>query len=78
MRAFADAYPDFPIVQVPLAQKKNEFVQVSLAQITWYHHISLLSKVKDIKARAFYITETAKNEWSRDIKKLINYCTYNI
>ena len=64
MRAFAEAYPDFPIVQVPLAQSqtKNEFVQVSLAQINWYHHISLLSKVKDTAERAFYIAKTPKNQ----------------
>lgn len=43
MRMFAAEYPDFPIVQVPLAQ------------ITWYHHISLLAKVKDLRERAFYI-----------------------
>jgi predicted nuclease of restriction endonuclease-like (RecB) superfamily len=45
-------------------------VQVPLAQITWYHHISLLAKVKDTKERAFYIVETAKNEWSRDVMLL--------
>ncbi len=84
MRQFADEYPDFPFVQVPLAQlEKNqlflstlsnftvtadgEFVQVPLAQITWYHHISLLPKVKDLLLRAFYITETANQGWSRDI-----------
>ncbi|MEZ4930458.1 MAG: PDDEXK nuclease domain-containing protein [Chitinophagales bacterium] len=70
MRAFAEAYPQFPIVQVPLAQSENEFVQVPLAQITWYHHISLLTKVKDTTKRAFYISETAKNEWSRDVMLL--------
>lgn len=70
MRAFAEAYPQFPIMQVPLAQSENEFVQVPLAQITWYHHISLLSKVKDTTERAFYILETAKNEWSRDVMLL--------
>jgi hypothetical protein len=40
----------YPIWQVPLASLQGEdkdFVQVPLAQITWYHHISLLSKVKD-------------------------------
>lgn len=67
MRAFAEAYPQFPIVQVPLAQSESEFVQVPLAQITWYHHISLLSKIKNPSERAFYIAETAKNEWSRDV-----------
>lgn len=70
MKAFAEAYPQFPIVQVPLAQSKNKFMQVPLAQITWYHHISLLTKVKDTTERIFYINETAKNEWSRDVMLL--------
>jgi predicted nuclease of restriction endonuclease-like (RecB) superfamily len=70
MRSFAGAYPNFPFVQVPLAQNDSEFVQVSLAQITWYHHISLLTKVKDPIERAYYIHETAKNEWSRDVMLL--------
>ena len=83
MKIFATAYPDFPILQVPLAKlkgqaiwqvplakledKEQEIVQVPLAQITWYHHISLLSKVKDDVERACYITETAHNGWSRDV-----------
>jgi predicted nuclease of restriction endonuclease-like (RecB) superfamily len=70
MRTFAEAYPQYPIVQVPLAPSQNQFVQVPLAQITWYHHISLLTKVKNATERAFYITETAKNEWSRDVMLL--------
>ena len=55
MRAFAKAYPDFPFVQVPLAQ------------ISWYHHISMMAKIKDSATRAFYIIETAQNGWSRDV-----------
>lgn len=70
MRAFAEAYPQYPIVQVPLALSNTEFVQVPLAQITWYHHISLIAKVKEQNERAFYIIETAKNEWSRDVMLL--------
>ena len=70
MRAFAEAYPQYPIVQVPLALSNTEFVQVPLAQITWYHHISLIAKVKEQNERAFYIIETAKNEWSRDLMLL--------
>lgn len=79
MKQFAKAYPHFPIWQVPLA-KLNSFRQVALAelpisegyvtvpmtQITWYHHISLLARVKDEVERAFYIVETARNGWSRD------------
>ena len=86
MKRFASAYPDFPILQVPLAKLKElpilqatlaelenegkEFVQVPLAQISWYHHISLLPKVKDEAERAYYITETAQNGWSRDVMLL--------
>ena len=83
MKSFAMQYPAFPFLQVPLAKLKSlpisqatlaklenegaDFVQVPLAQISWYHHISLLSKVKDDAERAYYITETAQNGWSRDV-----------
>lgn len=86
MKRFASAYPYFPILQVPLAELRKlpilqatlaelenegrEFVQVPLAQISWYHHISLLPKVKDEAQRAYYITETAQNGWSRDVMLL--------
>lgn len=67
MLSFAEAYPNFPFVQVTLAQKNNKKVKVSLAQIPWYHHITLLSKVKNLEERIFYIQETAENGWSRNI-----------
>ena len=86
MTSFARQYPDFPFLQVPLAKLRElpilqvtlaelenegrEFVQVPLAQISWYHHISLLPKVKDEAERAYYITETAQNGWSRDVMLL--------
>ena len=70
MKQFANEYPHFPFLQVPLAKIKEmpilqarlanftisadgEFVQVPLAQITWYHHISMIPKVKDLAIRAF-------------------------
>ena len=55
MRKFAQEYPDF------------EFVQAALAQITWYHHITLLDKVKDSSERKQYIQKTAENGWSRNV-----------
>ena len=96
MKRFAQEYPDFPFLQVPLAEIQEDefwqvalaenmqapiwqvplakiekdgetFVQVPLAQITWYHHISLLPKVKSLPERAFYIMETAAQGWSRDV-----------
>ena len=81
MKRFAESYPDFPFVQVPLAKLHGEtiwqaalakleshdgFIQVPLTQITWYHHISLLPKVKDVAERAFYIMATASEGWTRD------------
>jgi predicted nuclease of restriction endonuclease-like (RecB) superfamily len=89
MRAFAEAYPSFAIVQDPVAQlqiAENEpetkvqakpaqiniapqtaKVQVSLAQLSWYHHTTLLDKIKDQAIRNFYIQKAVENGWSRDI-----------
>lgn len=55
MRAFAEAYPDGAIVQEVLAQ------------ITWYHNIALLEKVKDLNERLWYAHETVTNGWSRNV-----------
>jgi predicted nuclease of restriction endonuclease-like (RecB) superfamily len=86
MKMFASEYPDYPFLQVPLAKIENgeiwqvplaklkepdkDYIQVPLAQITWYHHISLIPKVKDIAQRAFYIMATAQEGWSRDVMLL--------
>jgi predicted nuclease of restriction endonuclease-like (RecB) superfamily len=60
------------ILQASLAKldEAKTKVQVPLAQITWYHHISLIGKVKDVSERAFYILKTAENGWSRDVMLL--------
>ncbi len=55
MRALAENYPD------------EQFVQEALAQITWYHNITLLDKVKDQEEREFYIRQTIEHGWSRNI-----------
>lgn len=82
MRGFASNYPDFPYIKVPLAELRelpisqvtldqiavsDKIGQVRLDLISWYHHISLISKVKKAAERAFYIMETASNGWSRDV-----------
>lgn len=60
------------ILQVPLAklettEKDNSSIlQAPLAKITWYHHITLLDKVKDSATRYFYIQKTVDNGWSRN------------
>ncbi len=55
MRKFADEYKD------------GEIVQEALAQITWYHNIALLDKLNDYNERLWYVNETAKNGWSRNV-----------
>ncbi len=55
MRAFAEAYPDSAIVQEVLAQ------------ITWYHNLALLEKLKVPDERLWYAQQTINNGWSRNI-----------
>ena len=46
------------------------FVQEVLAQIPWYHAITLLDKVKGPATREFYIHRTVEHGWSRNILAL--------
>lgn len=55
MRAFAAAWPDEEIVQAPLAQ------------ITWYHNIAIMEKVKLSDERLWYVRQAAEYGWSRDV-----------
>jgi predicted nuclease of restriction endonuclease-like (RecB) superfamily len=63
-----------PIVQATPAQlrnvtekSQNQFVQGSLAQLSWYHHTTLLDKVKNAATRIFYVRKTIENGWSRNM-----------
>lgn len=71
MRAFADAYPHFSIVQELPAQigsyTEMQKMQAPLAQISWYHHTTLLDKVKNEDERQFYIQKAIENGWSRNV-----------
>lgn len=55
MRAFAEAYPDWQIVQQ------------TAGQIPWFHNCTLLDKVKDPTERLWYIQQTIENGWSRNV-----------
>lgn len=55
MRSFAETYQDF------------EFVQEVLAQITWYHNIALIEKVKSPEQRLWYARQTIEQGWSRNV-----------
>jgi predicted nuclease of restriction endonuclease-like (RecB) superfamily len=55
MRSFAEAYPD------------EQFVQEVLAQITWYHNIALMEKLKSLEERLWYARQTIEQGWSRNV-----------
>jgi len=55
MRKFAESWPDRGIVQEVLAQ------------ITWYHNLALLEKVKEPELRLWYAGQTFENGWSRNV-----------
>jgi predicted nuclease of restriction endonuclease-like (RecB) superfamily len=55
MRKFAYEYPEF------------EFVQEVLAQLSWYHNLTILDKITDKEARLFYIKHAIEYGWSRNI-----------
>jgi len=55
MRQFAYLYPNRIIVQEPLAQ------------LTWYHIITLMDKVKNEKEKLWYANQIIQNGWSRNV-----------
>lgn len=55
MRALAEAWPDEAIVQEPLAQ------------LTWYHNLTLLEKTKAADERLWYARAAIQNGWSRNV-----------
>jgi predicted nuclease of restriction endonuclease-like (RecB) superfamily len=58
MRSFAEAWPDRAIVQE------------ALAQIPWYHHIALLTKLDRPEERLWYARRSAAEGWSHAILTL--------
>lgn len=55
MRRFAEAWRD------------AQFVQQAAAQIPWFHNCLILDKVPEQQAREWYVLETIRNGWSRNV-----------
>ena len=55
MRQFASTYADISIVQE------------LLAQLSWYHNITLIQKLKDDDIRIWYLHKTIENGWSQSV-----------
>jgi len=51
----------------------DEFVSALLTQITWTNHLLILSKVKPIEERRFYLENAHTQQWSsRELERQIN------
>jgi predicted nuclease of restriction endonuclease-like (RecB) superfamily len=64
MAKFARLFPDF------------EIVQAVLAQITWYHNMALMDKLKNTEIYLWYAQKTVENGWSRNI--LVHQIEYQL
>lgn len=53
MRAFAEAWTDF------------EIVQQTVGQLPWGHNVLLLNRIKEQEARLFYVQKAIAEHWSR-------------
>lgn len=53
MRAFAEAWTDF------------EIVQQAVRQLPWGHNVLLLNRIKEQEARLFYVQKAIAENWSR-------------
>jgi predicted nuclease of restriction endonuclease-like (RecB) superfamily len=54
-RAFAQAWPD------------PDFVQGVLAQLPWYHQLTLLDKLRTAEERRWYAAKAIEHNWSRSV-----------
>lgn len=77
MRDFAQAYPQFTILQQIVAKSDMDenqpsiILQRSVAKLPWGHNCTILDKLSALEERAFYAHKSVQNGWTRDM--LVNY-----
>ncbi|MFI4957413.1 MAG: YhcG family protein [Gammaproteobacteria bacterium] len=49
-----------------LEYQEDTILQAVLAKLPWYHHVTLLDKIKDKKTRIFYMQKAVEYGWSRN------------
>ena len=62
-----------PIVQRSAAQLPDampQIVQAPLAQLSWYHHLTLLDKLSSSSDRLWYAAKAVEHGWSRNVMAL--------
>ena len=68
-----------PNTQRPVAQIPKYNFELPIKKLSWAHNILLLQRVKDIRARYWYMTQTIINHWGRDyLVEVIKLDYYNM
>ena len=58
LRNMRNFYKEYPNVEI---------LQTLSAKLPWSHNVLLISKIKDMEIRKWYMKETIKNGWSHDV-----------
>ena len=67
------------IWQQPVAKLEVSNLILPVKQLSWSHNVILMQKVKDLKARYWYMIQCLKNGWGRNfLVEAINQDYYNI
>lgn len=67
------------IWQQPVAKLGISNLPLPVKQLSWSHNVILMQKVKDLKARYWYMIQCLKNSWGRNfLVEAINQDYYNI
>lgn len=65
--------------QRAVAHLQADSVTLPIKQLSWSHNVALMQKVKDLKARYWYMMQCLKSGWTRDfLIEAINQDYYNI
>lgn len=57
---------ELTIWQPSVAKLESSKITLPIKQLSWSHNITLIQKVKDIKARYWYMVQCLKSGWTRD------------
>lgn len=70
---------ELTIWQQPVAKLEVSNLILPVKQLSWSHNVILMQKVKDLKARYWYMIQCLKNGWGRNfLIEAINQDYYNI
>ena len=70
---------ELTIWQQPVAKLEISNLTLPVKQLSWSHNVILMQKVKDLKARYWYMIQCLKNGWGRSfLVEAINQDHYNI